>query len=71
MSFARFMSHTAGRVIRVAAGVALIILGVVSLPLPGIVLIVLGAVFVTVGVANVCLIAPLLHAPFSGRRLAR
>ncbi len=69
MAFARFMAGPAGRILRIAAGVALILIGLTAVadqPLR-IILAVIGVVFILVGVFNVCLIAPLIGAPFFGR----
>lgn len=68
MAFARFMAGPAGRILRIAAGVALILIGLTAVadqPLR-IILAVIGVVFILVGVFNVCLIAPLIGAPFFG-----
>jgi len=68
MGLARFMSSTAGRLIRIIAGVALIAIGA-SMGGAGWILAAVGVVPIAVGVFNVCLIAPLLGAPFSGAKL--
>ena len=67
MSFARFMANPAGRGIRVAAGLALMIAGLVIGSAGGFVLAVVGLVPLLAGALNVCLVAPILKAPFSGR----
>jgi Protein of unknown function (DUF2892) len=67
MSFARFMSSTTGRAIRVIAGLAIIIWGFAA-GIPA--LVVVGLVPLAAGAFNVCLIAPLLKAPFSGKSLS-
>lgn len=71
MKFALFMSKPAGRVIRAVVGLAVIGIGIALQSPLGIVLIVLGAVFGVVGIVNVCLIAPLLRVPFTGRAVIR
>ena len=64
MNFARFMSRPEGRLLRVAVGLGLIAWGyAVHSP----VLMVVGAVPLLAGVFDVCVIAPLLRAPFLGR----
>lgn len=68
MSFARFMSSTTGRAIRVVVGLAIIIWGFAA-GIPA--LVVVGLVPLAAGAFNVCLIAPLLKAPFSGKSLSR
>ena len=69
MSFARFMATPAGRGIRVVAGVALIIAGLVIGSAGGYVLAAVGLVPLLAGALNVCVIGPLLKAPFSGKGL--
>ena len=68
MGLARFMSGTAGRLMRIIAGVALIAIGA-SMGGAGWILAAVGVVAITAGVVNVCLIAPILRAPFSGSKL--
>jgi hypothetical protein len=65
MSFAQFMSTATGRAARIIAGIALIAIGA-SLGGAWWILAVVGLVPIAAGVFNVCLIAPLLKAPFSG-----
>lgn len=62
MALIGFLQHTTGRAVRVAAGLALIGLG---LALGGgwIALAVVGLVPLVAGAAGVCLIAPLAHQP--------
>ncbi len=67
MGFVKFMSSTAGRWTRGIAGAALIALGLIVGGGVGWVLVVLGAVFVAVGLFDVCLLAPLFKQPFSGK----
>jgi uncharacterized membrane protein len=67
MGFVKFMSSTAGRWTRGIAGGALIALGLVVGGGAGWVLVALGAVFVAVGLFDVCLVAPLFKKPFSGK----
>ena len=71
MKFALFMSQPAGRIARVVVGLALLTIGIALQSVAGIVLIVLGGVFVVVGSVNVCLIAPLLRVPFTGRAVVQ
>ncbi len=61
-----FMSSTAGRVTRAAVGVVLLVLAFIVAGAWGWVLGALGAVFVVVGVADVCLLAPLFGKPLRG-----
>ncbi|MET4706141.1 YgaP-like transmembrane domain [Frigoribacterium sp. UYMn621] len=69
MKFALFMSRPAGRILRIVAGLVLIAVGIALQSVVGIVLIVLGIVFAAVGSFNVCLVAPMLRLPFSGRKI--
>lgn len=62
MGFVRFMESTAGRVLRVVAGLAMIVVGVL-LGGAWLALAVVGVLPVATGLLNVCLIAPLFHAP--------
>lgn len=67
MSLARFMATSAGRALRVVAGLALIVIGLAIGGIGGVVLAVVGLVPLAAGVFNVCLIAPLIKAPFNGK----
>jgi hypothetical protein len=67
-AFACFMAKPAGRLIRIIAGLALVGWGwSMRDTTPGTVLMVVGIVPILAGVFNVCLIAPIIGAPFSGR----
>ena len=66
--FSRFMAGPVGRLLRVVLGLALIAWGWTSRGTTGgTVLMVVGVIPILAGVLNVCLIAPLIRAPFSGR----
>ena len=74
MAFARFMSGSLGRGLRIVAGIALLVLGIslalagdIGSVIGGVALVVVGGVFFYAGAANVCFIAPLIRAPFRGR----
>lgn len=67
MSFARFMAGPIGRGVRIAAGAVIIAAGLVMSSAGGYVLAAIGVVPVLAGALNVCLIAPVLKAPFSGK----
>jgi hypothetical protein len=74
MAFASFMSSAAGRILRVLAGLALIGVGVflivsTSNQTLGIILAVVGLVPLFAGLADVCILAPLFGAPFSGAKV--
>ena len=67
--FARFMATGVGRGSRIVAGLALIAWGwSMRDQTAGIVLMLVGLVPLGAGVFNVCLIAPLIGAPFSGAK---
>jgi hypothetical protein len=66
VSLINFMSSSVGRLVRVVAGVALIVVG---LALGGgwLTLSVIGLVPLLAGALNVCLLAPLMGQPLKGR----
>ena len=67
-TFARFMAGPAGRGIRIIAGLALIGAGWTRIgTLLGVALMIAGLVPLLAGVFNVCVLAALIGAPFSGR----
>ncbi len=67
MGFAKFMSSSAGRGLRIVAGLALIALGLFSVGgTGGLILIVVGAVPLLAGSVDVCLFAPLFGGPLKG-----
>ncbi len=67
MGFAKFMASTAGRLIRVAAGIVLIVVGLLVVKSTGgIILAVVGLVPLLAGALDVCLFAPLFGGPFKG-----
>jgi len=65
MGFARFMSSLAGRLLRIVAGIALIVVGLVTVQgTGGIILAVVGAVVLAAGAFNFCIFAPFFGGPF-------
>ena len=67
-TFACFMAKPLGRGIRIVAGLALIAWGwSMRGETAGTVLMSVGLVPLLAGVFNICLIAPIIGAPFSGR----
>jgi hypothetical protein len=63
----KFLASSTGRIIRVAAGVALIAVGLLWLGgTGGIVLAAIGAVPLLAGLLDFCVFAPLFGAPFRG-----
>lgn len=67
MEFARFMAGPVGRGVRIVAGLVLIAVGLAVGSTGGTVLAVVGVLPLLAGVLNICVIAPLLKAPFRGR----
>ena len=67
-AFAMFMASGAGRLLRIVAGIAIIAWGWSRHEQTvGIILMVVGLVPLLAGVFNVCVIAPIIGAPFAGR----
>lgn len=66
--FVTFMSSTAGRVTRIVAGIALIVIGAL-IGGAGWTLTVVGLVPLLAGVFDVCLFAPVFRAPFAGKQV--
>lgn len=69
MSFARFMASPLGRGIRVITGAVMIVAGLVIGSTGGYVLAAVGVLPLLAGALNVCVIAPVLKAPLSGKSL--
>ena len=66
----KFMATTAGRIIRVVAGAALMAWGIWGLNgAAGIIVAVIGAVPLLAGLFDFCVFAPLFGGPFSGKKL--
>lgn len=65
MGFARFMSSITGRLLRIVAGVALIVIGLAVVHgTGGIILAIVGLVPLIAGLGNFCVFAPLFGGPF-------
>jgi hypothetical protein len=64
MQFVNFMNSTAGRAIRVLAGLALMAVGAAVGGTTGVILAVVGLVPLAAGAFGLCLAAPLFHVPF-------
>lgn len=63
-----FLASTAGRIIRVVAGIALLIWGIWGLGgAAGIIVALIGAVPLLAGLFDFCVFAPLFKNPFKGR----
>jgi hypothetical protein len=70
MGLARFMATGMGRGIRVVAGLALICYGLLVMKgTNGYILAAVGLLPIAMGSLNLCLLAPILGAPFSGKDL--
>jgi uncharacterized membrane protein HdeD (DUF308 family) len=68
--FVKFMASTTGRIVRIVAGVVLIVLGVwVIGGTAGIIVAIVGAVPLLAGVFDFCVFAPLFGAPLSGPKI--
>lgn len=68
MAFARFMSSWTGRLIRIVAGIILIIVGLTVVEgTGGIILAVVGLVPLLAGIFHFCVFAPLFGGPFWAR----
>lgn len=66
MSLIKFMSSSAGRLLRVIAGLALVVLGF-ALGGGWLTLSIVGLIPFFAGAFNVCLLAPLMGQPLKGR----
>jgi hypothetical protein len=70
MGLARFMASAAGRLLRIVAGVVLIVVGLTVVKgTGGWVLAVIGLLPIAAGGMNFCLLGPLMNAPFWGSKL--
>ena len=70
MGLARFMASGLGRGIRVVAGLALIGYGLMVMQgTNGYIMAAVGLVPLALGALNICVLGPLLGAPFSGKDL--
>ena len=66
----KFLASPAGRIVRVLAGIALVLWGILGLSgTAGIVVAVIGAVPLLAGIFDFCVFAPLFGAPFSGPKI--
>ncbi len=74
MAFVSFMSSAAGRILRIVVGLGLIgwgvyLAAVASNMTVGIILAVVGLLPLAAGLLDVCVLAPLFGAPFSGAKV--
>lgn len=72
MSFATWMAGNSGRLLRIVAGAAIVVVGLMGIDGTwGTAVAVIGLVPIAAGLVNVCFIAPFLRAPFRGRDAIR
>ena len=70
MGFARFMSSLAGRMLRIAAGLGLVIFGLTGMNgAGGWAVTAVGVLPIAAGAFNVCALAPFFGAPFKGEAM--
>jgi hypothetical protein len=68
--FVYFMASTNGRIIRIVAGLALIVWGLLGITgMAGIIVAVIGVVPLAAGLFDFCVFAPLFGAPLDGAKI--
>jgi uncharacterized membrane protein HdeD (DUF308 family) len=69
--FISFMASRNGRIVRIVAGVVLVILGffVIANTTTGIIVTLIGLVPLAAGIFDFCVLAPLFGAPFKGSEI--
>lgn len=68
--FGQFMASSAGRVVRIIAGIALILLGIFGMEgIGGWIVAIIGLVPLSVGLFDFCVISALVGGPFSGSQI--
>lgn len=66
----KFLASTYGRIVRVIAGIALVLWGLMGLGgTVGIIVAVVGAVPLLAGLFDFCVFAPLFGAPLNGKKI--
>ena len=71
MAFLKFMGNPIGRGVRIGAGMALVVVGLVVLGHAiGIALAAVGVVVFAAGALNFCLFAPIVGGPLRGGRVS-
>jgi len=69
-AFVKFMASAAGRITRIMAGVALIVLGLLCMHgVGGFIMAVVGLVPLVAGLFDFCVFVPLFGAPLSGPKI--
>ena len=71
MGFARFMSGAAGRLLRLAAGIALIAGGYAMRSVGGVAIAAFGVLPLAAGIFDICIFRPLFGASVRGQDLGR
>ncbi|MDA8396171.1 MAG: DUF2892 domain-containing protein [Candidatus Dormibacteraeota bacterium] len=69
MKLATWMATATGRGLRMLAGLVLIGVGLAVGGVAGVIVAIVGLVPLLAGVTNVCLVAPVVRAPFRGSRV--
>ena len=65
-----WMASSAGRVVRIIAGIALVVWGLIGLGGPtGLIIALIGAVPLLAGLSDFCVFAPLFGNPLSGQKI--
>lgn len=68
--FVKFMASTTGRLVRIIAGIALVLIGLFGIRgTGGIVVAVVGVLPLVAGLFDFCVFAPLFGAPLSGPKI--
>ncbi len=68
--FVAFMASPAGRILRIVAGIALVVWGLLGVgSTAGLILAIVGLVPLVAGLLDFCVFAPLFGAPLSGPRI--
>lgn len=65
----KFLASPAGRIIRIIAGIVLVVVGILMHNVGGIILAVVGLVPLLAGLFDFCVFAPLFGAPISGPKI--
>lgn len=70
MTFAKFMSTLWGRLLRIIGGIALMLIGWFYFQNPlGYLMMTVGVLPVSAGIFDVCILAPIFDAPFTGEEI--
>lgn len=67
MGFFQFMASTAGRLLRIVVGLALVVVGLMMQSTGGYMLAAVGLLPLAAGVFDWCVFAPLVGMPFKGK----